>query len=211
MKHIAIIGGTGAAGKEVVRLALAANYNVTLVARNPHLIQPENNLSVVKGDVTNLESLKQAFKNMDAVISCFGPANGRKAGNLMSVGTANIVQACAESGVTRFIFMSGILQTDGSELTFLNRLGIKFMRQFFKEVYKDKITAETAIQNSPLDWVIFRAVGLTHTQPTGQYKAGVNIQISPFTLLPYADCALCLVDAVHETKWSKQIINLGRK
>ncbi len=211
MKHIAIIGGSGATGSEVVRLALEANYKITLVERKPNGLQPKENLSVVKGDVTDLESLTEAFKNMDVVISCFGPANGRKAGNLMSVGATNIVRACEQNGIKRFAFMSGILQSNGHELTFLNRLGIKFIRQFYKEAYKDKIIAETFIQASSLEWVIVRAVGLSKSEPTGKYKAGIKSKVSPFNALAFADCAKCLLDAVENRQWTRQIINVGKR
>ncbi len=210
MKHIAIIGASGATGSEVVRLALKANYKITVVERNPYHIEPKENLSVVKGDVTNADSLVEAFKNTDIVISCFGPANGRKAGNLMSVGTANIVKACEENGVKRFVFMSGILQTDGKELSFFDRLGIKLIRQFYKGVYKDKIVAETAIRHSSLNWVIVRSVGLSKTEAKGKYMAGPKLKVSPFNALSYTDCALCLLNAAEEIKWTKQIINVGK-
>ena len=210
MKNIAVIGATGSAGKEVVRLALSSNYKVTVVARNPARIQPENNLTIIKGDVIDIESLKEALLNIDVVISCFGPSNGRKPGNIMSVGTANIVQACEESGVGQFIFMSGILQTNGSELTLLNRLSIRFIRLFFKEVYKDKIIAEASIQASSLDWVIVRAVGLTKSEPTGKYKAGVSIRVSLFNPMPFKDLALCLLEAVENAAWTRKIINVGK-
>ena len=68
MKQIAIIGATGATGKEVVRLALETNYNVIIVVRNLERIQPEKNVTVVKGDVTDLESLELAFKNVDLLL-----------------------------------------------------------------------------------------------------------------------------------------------
>jgi len=210
MKHIAIIGATGSTGKEVVSLALKANYKVTVIARDPSGIEPRNNLLMVAGDVTKIESLTKAFKNVDAVISCFGPANGRKPGNIMSVGTSNIVRACEKHGVSRLVFMSGILQTTGSELTFFNRLGLRFIRLFFKEVYKDKIIAETLIQKSPLNWVIVRAVGLSKSKPTYRYKAGAGLKVSPFNPLSYTDLALCLLDAVNEDKWTRQVINVGK-
>lgn len=210
MKHIAVIGASGSTGSEVVRLALEANYKVAVVERNPNRVQPKENLSVVRGDVTNLESLIAALKNIDVVISCFGPANGRKAGNLMSVGATNIVRACGKNEIKRFVFMSGILQATGSELTFLNRLGVKFIRLFYKEAYKDKIIAETFIQASSLEWVIVRAVGLSKSEPTGKYKAGIKAIVSPFNALSYADFALALLNAVEETKWTRQIINVGK-
>lgn len=210
MKHIAIIGATGSSGKEVVRLALNANYKITIVARNPSRIEPQDNLVIVAGDVTNVESLVAAFKNIHAVISCFGPPNGRKPGNIMSVGTANIVQACEQTGVSRLIFMSGILQTAGSELTFLNRLGLKFIALFFKEVYRDKLIAETSIKESSLNWVIIHAVGLSRSEPLKKYKAGPELRVSPFDPLSYTDLALCLLDALGNDKWTRRVINVGK-
>jgi len=210
MKHIAIIGGTGSAGKEVVRLALEANYKVTVVARNPNLIQIENKLRVVKGDVTNLESLTEALKNIDAVISCFGPAKHREVGTLMSLGTGNIVKACEINKVKRFVFMSGIVQADPNEFSLFTNWAIKLLRLYFHQSYNTKVIAEASIQNSTLDWVIIRASGLSHSQPTGQYKVGIKTNVSPFNRMSYADCAKCLLDAVEENKWTRQIINVGK-
>ena len=210
MKHIAVIGGSGLTGREFVRLALEANYKVTLVDRNPDRVQPRENLSVVKGDVTNFESLMKAFIDVDIVVSCFGPGNHRNAGNLMSVGVRNIVRACEKNDIKRFIFMSGIFQANSSELSFLNNLGIKFLRLFFMEAYKDKVIAETFIQASSLKWVIVRAVGLSKLEPTGKFKAGIKAIVLPFNALSYADFALALLKSVEETSWTKQLINVGK-
>lgn len=210
MKHIAVIGSTGSTGKEFVRLALEANYMVTVIERSPNSTQSQGNLKVVKGDVTDLESLVVALENIDFVVSCFGPSNHRKVGNLMSVGTTNIVKACEKNGVKRLVFMSGFVQSEGEEFSLLNNLAVKLLRLYYHEFYKDKIIAETAIQKSTLDWVIVRAVALTHAQPTGQYKAGIKTKISPFNGLPYADCAKCLLDAIEENSWTRQIINVAK-
>lgn len=210
MKHIAIIGATGSTGKELVRLALEANYKVSVVVRNPDHFQPEKDVTAIKGDVTDLVSLELALENIDYVISCFGPTNHRKVGNLMSVGTANIVKACEKNGIKRFVFMSGFVQSDYNELSFLNKLIVPLFRLYFNQSYKDKIIAEAAIQNSKLDWVIVRAVGLNHTEPTGRYIAGVKTKIYPY-LLSYADCAKCLLDAIEKKSWTRQIVNVGKK
>jgi putative NADH-flavin reductase len=128
----------------------------------------------------------------------------------MSAGTTNIVKACEKNKVKRLVFMSGFVQSDGEEFSLLNRLAIKLLRLYFNDSYKDKTIAETAVQKSTLDWVIVRAVALTQTQPSGQYKAGIKIKVSPFNALPYADCAKCLLDAVEESSWTRQIINVGK-
>jgi uncharacterized protein YbjT (DUF2867 family) len=210
MKNIAIIGSTGSTGKELVRLALESDYIVTVIRRSPAPTQSQGNLKVMEGDATDLESIAAALKIVDFVVSCFGPANHRKVGNLMSVGTTNIVEACERNGVKRLVFMSGFVQSEGEEFSFLTNLAIKLIRLYYNDSYKDKIIAEAVIQESTLDWVIVRAPGLAHTQPTGQYRAGIKAKISPFKPLPYADCARCLLDAANENSWTKQIINLGK-
>lgn len=210
MKHIAVIGSTGSTGRELVRLALESNYTVTVIERAPKSTQSQGNLKVLKGDVTDFESLVAALENIDCVVCCFGPATHRKVGNLMSAGTTNIVKACEKNKVKRLVFMSGFVQSDGEEFSLLHRLAIKLLRLYFNDSYKDKIIAETAIQKSTLDWIIVRAVALTQTEPTGQYNAGTKIKVSPFNALPYADCAKCLLDAVEESSWTRQIINVGK-
>lgn len=208
---MAIIGSTGSTGKELVRLAIEANYIVTVVVRNPDHIQPKKNVTVIKGDVTDLASLEVAIKNADFVISCFGPDDNRKVGTFMSVGVSNIVNACEKNSVKRLVFMSGFVQADYKEFSLLNKLSVKLLRQYYHESYNDKVIAEANIQNSTLDWVIARASGLGHSQPSGQYKAGIKTKIYPFTMLSYADCAQCLLDAVEEKNWTRQIINVGKK
>ena len=211
MKSIAIIGATGSTGKELVRLALDANYRVVLVVRNPDDIQPEKNVTVMKGDVTNLKSLEEALKNVNFVISCFGPADNRKVGTLMSTGVSNIVKACEKNKVERFVFMSGFVQADYNELSFLNKVAVKLLRQYYHQSYHDKVIAEASIQDSKLEWIIARASSLGNFPSTGQYKAGIKTKIHPFVMLSYADCAQCLLDAVTERNWTRQIINVGKK
>jgi putative NADH-flavin reductase len=210
IKNIAIIGANGATGKKVINAALKQGYAVTAVVRDINKIKPQKNLNAVTGDVTNADSLIHAFSGMDAVISCFGPANNFKAGNLMSVGTKSIIHACKKTGIKKLVFMSGILQSDGKELSVFNRLGQKLIRLFYYKVYSDKKIAENAIIESNLNWTIVRAVGLNDNEATGKYRAGANLNVSPFKTLPHSDCAVCLVEAITKDSWNKTIINVGK-
>ena len=210
MKHIAIVGATGSTGKELVRLALEANYKVTVVARDRAKIQAQKNLFVMAGDVTDLDSLVKAFAQVDAVMSCFGPSHHRKVGTLMSTGTINIVKACEKNAVKRFIFMSGFVQAPYSELALFTRLITPIFRMIYHQSYHDKNIAEAAIQNSKLDWTIVRAPGLNHSPSTGKYKAGIKAKIY-FGFMSFADCAKCLLDAMEEKSWIKQMINVGKE
>ena len=210
MTTLAIIGATGATGTALLRLALGEGYRVKAIVRNPDKLKSEPNLEVLKGDVTDPDSLKTGLKDVDAVISCFGPSNHKAVGDLMSSGTRHIVEACEINGVDRFVFMSGFVQSDGEEFSLLNRLAIKLLRRYYHESYQDKVIAEASIENSALNWVIVRAVALADKLPTGKYRAGAMVRVAPFNALSYADCAQCLLDAVQNEPWTNQIINVGR-
>ena len=207
MKNLAIIGATGSTGKELLKLAIQKNYDVTIIARKPELLKPIKNTKIVNGDVTDLKSLVNALENIDFVISCFGPTNHKKVGNLMSLGTKNIVEACKKNEIKRFVFMSGFVQSDSKNFSILNRLAIKLLRIYYKESFEDKVIAESLIQKSKLNWVIVRAVALTDKIPKGEYKAGTDLKVSPFNALTYVDCATCLLDAIDETAWTNTIVN----
>ena len=207
---LAVIGSTGATGTAVVRLALSRNHTVTAVARSPATAVLPEDARVVAGDVRDPDSLRTALTDMDAVISCFGPTDHRKVGNLMSHGTRNIVQACERNGVRQLVWMSGFVQSDGREFSRPNRVVTRLLQWYFSDSYHDKVIAEAAVQESLLEWVIVRASGLARAPGTGTYRAGVRARISPFRALPYADCAACLLDAVAEGKWTNQVINVGK-
>lgn len=208
--RIGVLGATGLAGGAVVKLALSRNYEVVAIARSPQKINSVKGLEVRQGDVTDTESLINSFSGIDAVISCIGFANNKDPETLMSRGTMNIIEACQKAEVKKFVMMSGILQSDGKELSFQNRTAIKMIRLFYRKVYKDKIIAENALKHSLLDWVIVRPAGLNKTQGDGNYKASEKARISPFKPLPAGDCADCLLRGITEKEWNKKIINVGK-
>lgn len=97
----------------------------------------------------------------------------------MSEGIANIVAACRRAGVKRIVLQSGILMSDGAELSAPNRLAIRVLRRIYAKACADKAIAERALQQSELNWVIVRASGLQQAPATANYTAGPKARISP--------------------------------
>jgi len=209
IKRIAVIGATGKAGRAVVKEAIAKGYDVTAVVRNLSSLPPATGMKVQQANVMNAESLALVFKNVDAVISCLGPAKNLQPGKVMSEGTKNIVEACEFTKVKRLVVLSGVLQSDGIGLSSLNKIAISLFRLIYRKVVKDKLVGERIIQQSGLNWVIVHATGLSDRAPTGQYIAGPHASISLARPIPVADCASCLVRAVEAPEWTRQNINVG--
>ncbi len=204
-----VFGATGGTGKNVVTCAVKAGHEVVAVARKPEAIATTEHVVVMKGDVLDAASIESAVEGGDAVICAIGPASNSKPGTLISEGTKNILAACAKAGVRRFVFESGLIMSDGKELSFFGSLGVSVFRAIYPKLHADKLIAEAAIRASELDWVIVRPPALSHSPATGKYLAGPGARVFPASSLSHADCADALVKAATEDDWVKQVINVG--
>ena len=74
MKNIVIIGASGYVGSALLNEALNRGYRVKAVVRHPENLNIEDdNLEIVKGDVTNSVEVARLAAGMDAVISAYNP------------------------------------------------------------------------------------------------------------------------------------------
>jgi putative NADH-flavin reductase len=63
---LAVVGATGATGREVIENALAQGHFVAAVARHPERLLPGERLTSVGGDVLAPDGLAGAFADVDA-------------------------------------------------------------------------------------------------------------------------------------------------
>jgi len=74
MKKIVLIGASGFVGSAILNEALNRGIKVTAVVRNPERMKiSDENLTVVKADVSDAGKVAEISKGADAVISAFNP------------------------------------------------------------------------------------------------------------------------------------------
>jgi uncharacterized protein YbjT (DUF2867 family) len=207
---LVVFGATGGTGRCILDVALAAGHDVLALARKPEAIPLRDNLAVEKGDVLDAGDVASAVQGADAVLSAFGPASNKNPGTLMSQGVANIVAGCTEHGVKRFVFESGLMCSDGSELGFIGRIGVKIYGGYYSALRADKRKAEQAIIASALDYVIVRPPALSNDAALGAYKHGAGIAVSAAAKLPHADVADFMVKCASDPAVARTIQNIGR-
>lgn len=117
--NILLLGMTGRVGSEVAKLALKDKHQVTALVRTPEKITvDDDNLSIVKGDVTVKEDVARAMKGADAVISALNTdggdtltksmpliidaMNAEDIKRIITIGTAGILQSRVEPDVLRY-------------------------------------------------------------------------------------------------------------
>jgi putative NADH-flavin reductase len=97
MHTIAILGATGRTGSETLKLLLDAGNSVHVMARDPTKITPNDNLTVIKGDVTDPAALNRLFETkFTNVIISLGSRKATDA-HVCSIGTKNIITALQAS------------------------------------------------------------------------------------------------------------------
>lgn len=164
-----IIGASRGIGKALMACALEENNEVSVLARNPSKITANHTqLSVLEGDILDLNSISSAIKDQDAVCSCIGCPITFKPVDLFSRGAENIVAALTGASEKKYVTVTGIGAGDskGHGGFLYDKI---FNPLFLKTIYQDKDREEAIIKNSPLDWLIVRPAGLTNGPRTGIY------------------------------------------
>jgi putative NADH-flavin reductase len=171
--RLLIMGATGRLGRLLVDQALADGHDVTAFARDPAALDVAHpHLTVTRGDLTDVESVRAAVAGQDAVFAAVTPP-ARKATTLYYTGATNLVDAMRRHGVRRLVWVSsaGVDPVDAAaQGLFFDRVIKPLM---FKHMYADAKRAEELLRTTDLDWTFVHPPLLTNGEQTGTYRLGV--------------------------------------
>ena len=109
MKNVVLIGASGFVGSAILNELLTKGHKVTAIVRNTQKINVENpNQAVIKADVSDTNTLINACKGKDAVISAYNP--GWTNPHIYEETLRNyplILDAVKQSGVNRLLCVGG--------------------------------------------------------------------------------------------------------
>ena len=202
VERVLIIGATSRSAEELIPQALDRGYRVTALARRPEAVELEHErLTVVKGDVYQVESLRAAMRGDEVVISMVGPrvdpVKEVESMDLFTVGTANIMTAMRDAGDTRLLVASSLgaeipLPTEKPAADDLGTMWIWNARR----IYQDMRDMEAMVRESDLEYVILRPPFLVEEPARGDLKLAVNEDSPKGTMATYADFASFVLDQV---------------
>lgn len=167
--RFAILGATGGTGLQLIRRALAHGHSVTAVVRSTGpLAEFNGSINIRKGDLLDQESLANALRGHDAVLSGFGPRVpiARSDIHLLEQFAGVLIAAMRDAGVRRLVIISTAFLFKDSILPPTYLLG----RMLFPTVVTDAAACERIIQRSKLDWTIVRPPQLTDKPFSGNCR-----------------------------------------
>jgi putative NADH-flavin reductase len=191
---VAVFGGTGRTGREIVRLALDAGDDVAVLARVPAALRMDHpRLHTVAGDVRDANAVGDVVEGTDAVLSALGTTR-RSQVPVCTDGITNIVAAMTAHEVSRIVTLSAFGTGDSHDRSLYARLVWLTMRAKML----DKETMEKVVRSSGLDWTIVRPPALGNGKPSGVYQTSVDLRMRLTSRISRADLADFMLREVHQ-------------
>jgi NADH dehydrogenase len=196
---ILVTGGTGFIGSHLCPVLAERGHDVTAMARSPEDADLPEGVEAVAGNVTEYESIVDAFADVDVVVNLvalsplFKPSGGSEMHERIHLGgTRNVVQAAEEQGVQKLVQMSALGADPDGPTAYIRAKG----------------RAEQVVRESDLAWTIVRPsvvfgdggefVGFTKLLTTPYVTGLPGGGTTPFQPIWVGDLAPMLADCVRE-------------
>ncbi|GBE78487.1 NAD-P-binding protein [Sparassis latifolia] len=169
--RLLILGGTGLCGHLLIRDALTASHTVVVYARSPEKLSNDfatnPAVTVIKGDLTDVDGLSKAIEGVDAVVSALGPDKGHPSGTPLAHAYATIIPLMKKYGVKRLIALgTASIRDEHDKFSLSYSAMIIMVSTFARSAYKDIIAIGDTIrtQGDDLTWTIVRVGILTNDE-----------------------------------------------
>lgn len=200
---VAIIGGTGRAGREISAELARRGHRVTAIARHPERALADPAITAVKGDVNDPAALTEAIRGHDAVVSAV---------MFSDTDPASLVGAVRASGVSRYLVVGGAGSLEVAP-------GVRLIdTPEFPEAYKAEAGRGAAFLDylrgvTDIDWTFLSPSALFFVgERKGTFRLGTDqllVDADGNSSISYADYAIALVDEIETSRHSRTRFTVG--
>lgn len=215
MKNVILIGASGFVGTAILNELLNRGHKVTAIVRDAKKMSVSNpNLTIVEADVTDTNTLKEASKGKDAVISAYNP--GWKNPHIYEDTLKNyplIVESVKQAGVKRLLIVGGAgtlfyapgkMVMDADDVPAQLLPGIKSLGEFY---------LNTLRKEEDIDWIFLSpAANMTPGQRTAKFRIGKDdlvVDANGDSNISVEDFAVAMVDELEQEKHHKERFTIG--
>ena len=213
--NVVLIGASGFVGTAILNELLNRGNKVTAIVRNPDKISISNsNLSIVKADVSDVETIAKVCEGKDAIISAYNP--GWTNPDIYEETLKNyplILQAAKQSGVKRLLIVGGagtlfcapgLRVVDSGAIPESIMGGVKALGEFY--LY-------TLMNEHDIDWIFFSPAGaLEPGERTGKFRLGKDdliVDADGKSHISVEDYAVAMVDELEKPVHHQERFTIG--
>ena len=157
--NVFVTGGTGFVGAHLVRVLQARGDHVTCLVRRPELAERLGwrGVRLVRGDLDDASALRDGCDGAELVFHVAGRVVARSAIEFMATnrdGTANVLEAAQEHGVSRFVLVSSLAAAGPT--TAGHPIDETRPPAPVTDYGRSKLAAEVLVRAMPFPWTIVR-------------------------------------------------------
>lgn len=207
---VIIFGASGGIGKFAVQHALQKGYEVKVFLRNPSkLTIKHKNLTIIQGEISNYNDLKNAIIDCDAVIWCVGIPMKRYRDMDSLEGHRNLIKAMNECGIKRLIdWSTPSVHFKKDKKSFITVVPGIMAGIFLPMAKKELIGIADLITASNLNWTIVRFMAPKDTPFTGKVKVGFGDTKMSFNI-SRADIGAFMVEQLSDKTYEYSMPIIG--
>lgn len=201
---VAVVGASGTIGKRIAEEAVRRGHEVTAVVRNPEKMQDfKDRMNVVQASAVDPDSIAEAVKGSDAVISAYGPRFGEEE-ELLEAARA-LLEGVRRGGVSRLLIVGGAgsLMTDSGK-ALMDTPGFPGEFRTLAMAHGD---AYGIYRESDMDWTYLSPAAIIEPgRRTGQFRIGTDRLItdeSGDSRISAEDYAVAMIDELEDPQFTR--------
>lgn len=207
---LTILGATGGTGQQLVRAAIGAGHEVTVIVRRPDAITESSpQLRVVRGDLMDSQWTGEGIEGAGAVLCAIG-ATSRGPTTLYSAGTAAVLKAMDNAGVRRILVVSADPTRPAKDRQGELKVVHPILWQFLRGTYEDMRRMEHLVAVSDTDWTVFRPPRLDNGPLTGTARTAVGKYLPRGWVVSRAHLAAAMLAAIDDPATVRQVVAIAR-
>lgn len=201
-KKIAVIGGTGKAGKYLIDQLIDQGYQIKALTRDPEKLRHDSLLiEKITGDARNFETIFTLLQGCDAVISTIGQSKNET--DTCSIVTGHVIQAMQTLKIKRYIELAGLaIDTPSDKKGFITKLLVRIIKLIVPAKIADRQKGYRLLSESNLDWTLVRSSMIEQTDQKRSVKT--NLLNSTGRKVSSTDLALFMINQLSDDQFIRK-------
>ena len=204
--RLLVTGATGRVGREVVRDALARDYEVVALSRSAGQLGIENkHLRIAAVDVLRERSVIPLLEGVDAVIHAVGIGSSRVPTTIYSQGARSIIAGMTKYKLKRLVVVSSqAANVWANQSLFAKIILLPILQHLFGATYDDMRRMERVLWESTVDWTQVRSPYISSNPAKGHFRFSNESVPAQYRSITAADMATALVEISARSDLSRQ-------
>jgi len=209
-QYVAVFGGSGKTGLELIAVALKRGMRVRALYRPGS--EPKDSpqgLEIITGQLSEPADIRRTLEGTESAILVFGPRLGKRnhPQPFCADATAKVVEEMKLLGVSRPVVQTGAMAGgDSPDWSRGVRWFVGRYRKSYPEISADRDAQEIVTKESGLDWTLARPFRISGSRGNGHPHVAPAIRIGMFTSIKRQDLAEFLIDEATDGRFHQQAV-----